>query len=60
MTQELAQIQDQLCAAQRHVDELRRTRDELVRRMIDGGVSMYAIAKALGIAPQSVSKIRDG
>lgn len=51
--------QDALVAAVIEADNKRRARDQYIRRLIAEGRSMYSIAKALGIAQQSVRQIRD-
>ena len=55
----LQSLQDALVAAVIEADNKRRARDQYIRRLIAEGRSMYSIAKALGIAQQSVRQIRD-
>lgn len=48
-----------LSALEAQVADARSLRDELIRAAIADGVTMYAIAKRLGITEQGVRRIRD-
>lgn len=39
------------------IAHLAKMRQDAIRAALDGGMSQYAVAKALGITPQAVAKI---
>lgn len=41
------------------LDERRQLRDKVIIQAIDGGITMYAIAKRAGISNAAVAKIRN-
>lgn len=56
---ELDAYQDEMLEAQSVADQARQVRDDAIREAIKEGVTMYAIAKRIGLSEQSIAKIRD-
>jgi DNA-binding NarL/FixJ family response regulator len=56
---EAAQAHDTLGVLETQAKSVRSVRDEAIRSAIAGGITMYAIARTLGISEQAVSRIRD-
>ena len=56
---ELDTYQAEMLEAQSVADQARQVRDNAIREAIAEGVTMYAIAKRIGLTEQAIAKIRD-
>lgn len=56
---ELDTYQAEMLEAQSVADQARQVRDDAIREAIAEGVTMYAIAKRIGLTEQAIAKIRD-
>lgn len=52
-------LHGELSILENHVAATRAARDDAIRSAIAGGVTMYAIARRVGITEQAVRRIRD-
>ena len=44
-------------AAEAHLAQVRAERDDLIREYVEGGMTMYAVAKEIGLTPMAIGKI---
>lgn len=56
---ELDTYQAEMLEAQSVADQARQVRDNAIREAIAEGVTMYAIAKRIGLTEQAIARIRD-